>query len=141
MSTFELVIGIILLVFSVFLVVAVLMQEGKSHNLSGTIAGGADTFFGKSKGQTVSRKLSVLTTVVAIIFVVLVCAVYIVSADNKNENEGFWDMLTGNDSAVTTVADDTAAADETTVAEKETEADVTEAETEADTEAETEAAA
>ena len=68
MTTAQIVIGIILLVFAVFLIVAVLMQQGKSHNLSGTIAGGAETFFGKSKAQTINKKLSVLTTVVAIVF-------------------------------------------------------------------------
>ena len=76
MTTAQIVIGIILLVFAVFLIVAVLMQQGKSHNLSGTIAGGAETFFGKSKAQTINKKLSVLTTVVAIVFVLLVGTVY-----------------------------------------------------------------
>ena len=134
MTTAELVIGIILIVFSVFLIVAVLMQEGKSHNLSGTIAGGADTFFGKSKGQTVSRKLSILTTVVAIVFVVLVCVVYIINPKDKmKEDESLWDSLLGNDSEVTTVVDD-ATADEKEVAGEAAGADTTEAEvTEVDT--------
>ena len=42
MTTAQIVIGIILIVFAVFLIIAVLMQQGKSHNLSGTIAGGAE---------------------------------------------------------------------------------------------------
>lgn len=83
-STAMLIIGIILIVFAVFLVIAVLMQQGKSHNLSGTIAGGAETFFGKSKGQSISKKLSILTTIVAIIFVLLVVAVYVVNAPNDD---------------------------------------------------------
>lgn len=120
MSTFELVVGIILLVFSVFLVVAVLMQEGKSHNLSGTIAGGADTFFGKSKGQAVSKKLSVLTSVVAIIFVILVVAVYVKSAEPANKDQSFWDMLFGgNDTKIEETVDDTTAADESEAPESE----------------------
>ncbi|MDD6095249.1 MAG: preprotein translocase subunit SecG [Clostridia bacterium] len=122
---FDLIIGIILLVFSVFLVIAVLMQEGKSHNLSGTIAGGADTFFGKNKGQAVSKKLSVLTSVVAIIFVLLVCTVYVRNAENKTDNESFWEMVVGSGdedkTEDTTAAQDTtaAAAEETTAAEAE----------------------
>ena len=67
--------AIILLVAAVFLVVAVLMQSGKDHNLSGTISGGADTFFGKSKGKTIDKILSKVTTVVAILFVLLVIVV------------------------------------------------------------------
>ena len=77
MSTFEIAIGIVLLVFSVFLIVAVLMQHGKTHHLSGTIAGGAETFFGKEKGKTIDKMLSKLTSVVAGIFVVAVILLYV----------------------------------------------------------------
>ena len=77
-----LVFGIIVIVMSVFLIIAVLMQQGKQHNLSGTIAGAADTFFGKTKGSTISKKLSVLTSIVAIIFVIIVLAFYFVQTPN-----------------------------------------------------------
>ncbi len=72
----QIAIGIVLIIASIFLIVAVLMQEGKSHNLSGAIAGGADTFFGKEKGSTISNKLSKLTTIVAIVFTLLVLVSY-----------------------------------------------------------------
>ena len=90
-----LIIGIILLVFAVFHVVAVLMQQGKSHNLSGAIAGGAETFFGKSKGQTINKKLSILTTVVAIVFVLVVCTVYVIqpSSESLSDYDSFWDVI------------------------------------------------
>ncbi|MBR4960116.1 MAG: preprotein translocase subunit SecG [Clostridia bacterium] len=74
----QIAIGIILIIAALFLVVAVLMQHGKSHNLSGTIAGGAETFFGKTKGSTLDKKLSKLTTIVAIIFCVLVLISYLI---------------------------------------------------------------
>ncbi len=95
METAMLIIGIILLVFAVFLVVAVLMQQGKSHNLSGAIAGGAETFFGKSKGQTINKKLSVLTTIVAIVFVLIVCTVYVIqpSSESLSDYDSFWDVI------------------------------------------------
>ena len=73
----QIAIGIVLIIAAVFLVVSVLMQSGKSHNLSGTIAGGAETFFGKAKGSTIDKKLSKLTTIVAIVFVVLVLVSYL----------------------------------------------------------------
>ena len=73
----QLAIGIILIVFAVFLVVAVLMQDGKSHNLSGAIAGGSETFFGKSKAASINKKLSVATTVIAIVFALLVLVSYL----------------------------------------------------------------
>lgn len=69
--------GIILLVASVFLIIAVLMQQGKSKNLSGAIAGGAETFFGKSKANSMNKKLSILTSVVAVIFVIIVIVFYV----------------------------------------------------------------
>lgn len=95
METAMLIIGIILLVFAVFLVVAVLMQQGKAHNLSGAIAGGAETFFGKTKGQTINKKLSILTTIVAIVFVLIVCTVYVIqpSSESLSDYDSFWDVI------------------------------------------------
>ena len=70
--------GIILLVMAVFLTVAVLAQSGKDKNLSGTIAGGADTFFGKTKGNTIDKLISKITAAVGVIFTLLVIVMYIV---------------------------------------------------------------
>ena len=78
METYEIVCGIILLVAAVFLIFAVLMQSGKSKKLSGTIAGGAETFFGKTKGKAMDKVLSKITTVIAIVFVLLVVVLYII---------------------------------------------------------------
>ena len=38
-------------VFSVGLIVSVILMSGRSAGLSGAIAGGAETFFGKRKGM------------------------------------------------------------------------------------------
>ena len=74
----QIAIGIILIVAALFLIVAVLMQSGKSsNNLSGAIAGGAESFFGKTKGSTIDKKLSKLTSIVAVVFVVLVLVSYL----------------------------------------------------------------
>ena len=73
----EIAIGIILIIFAIFLIIAVLMQQGKNHNLSGAIAGGAETFFGKSKGSTLDKKLSKLTSVVAVLFCLIVLISYL----------------------------------------------------------------
>ncbi len=76
----------IMIVLAIFLVIAVLMQSGKDSKLSGTIAGGAETFFGKTKGKTADRILSKATTIVSVIFVVLVLVVYIAQGIvSKNE--------------------------------------------------------
>lgn len=78
MTVIQYVVGGLLIAVALFLIVAVLMQSGKSHKLSGTIAGGAETFFGKEKGDVASRKLSTLTTVFAIVFAVLVIVAFVI---------------------------------------------------------------
>lgn len=78
MNIFEIIMGIILLVMAIFLVVAILMQSGKDKRLSGTIAGGAETFFGKEKASTMDKMLSKVTTIVAIVFAVLVVIMYMI---------------------------------------------------------------
>ena len=115
----EIVLGIILLVAAIFLVVAILMQNGKSHRLSGAIAGGAETFFGKTKGATIDKTLNTLTTIVAIVFVVIVVIMYIVQPDTVIDNN------TINDAVVTDTATD-ATTDATTeeATEQATESDV-----------------
>ena len=79
--------GILLLVMAIFLTVSVLMQSGKSKRLSGTIAGGAETFFGKAKGRTIDSLLSKITTVVAILFVLVVIIVYVAFGSTYTEPE------------------------------------------------------
>lgn len=112
MSTLTLIFGIVLIVAAVFLIVAVLMQQGKSHNLSGTIAGGAETFFGKSKGQTMNKKLNTLTTVVAILFVLIVLGFYV--TQTPSDYASLSDYFKGNKITETETSDDTDAADTTT---------------------------
>ena len=124
----EIVLGIILLVAAVFLVFAILMQNGKSHKLSGAIAGGAETFFGKTKGATIDKTLNTLTTVVAIVFVIIVIVMYVVQPD-VNYN----DMIIDNNVVVTDTATDAA---DTTAATEEATVEATEAATEADVAAE-----
>ncbi len=67
----SIILGVIDLFVCVVLIGVVLFQHGKSANLSGAIAGGAETFFGKNKGRTIDAILSKWTSVIAIIFVVV----------------------------------------------------------------------
>ena len=73
----EIALGIALIVLSVALTIMVLFQSSKDSRLSGTIAGGAETFFGKTKGKSIDKLFSKLTTIVSIVFVVLVLVVYV----------------------------------------------------------------
>lgn len=51
------------------IIVGVLLQSGKSAGMSGIIDGGASQLFGKSN-RALDEKLSKLTTVVAILFMI-----------------------------------------------------------------------
>ena len=75
MQWYEILIGVFLLVASIIIVILVLMQQSREAGLSGVIAGGADTFFGKNKGRTMDAKLAKLTKIISVIFfVITVCA-------------------------------------------------------------------
>ncbi len=63
-------ISILHIVVTVSLIVIVLLQSGKQAGLSGSIAGGAETFFGKNKGRTLDAILSKYTSIAAILFIV-----------------------------------------------------------------------
>ena len=74
----EYVLGGILILASLFLIVAVLLQSGKGKKgLSGAIAGGSDSFFGKNQADSNEKKLSKLTTIVAVIFVIVVVIAFV----------------------------------------------------------------
>ena len=80
MGVWEIVLGIALLVMSVVLIVCVLMQSGKDKRLSGSIAGGAETFFGKTKGKTTDKLFSKVTTILSFVFVIVMVVMYILIA-------------------------------------------------------------
>ena len=78
MNALALVFTIIQLLAGLFLIAVVLLQSGKSAGLSGSIAGGADTFFSKGKAKTLDAKLAKMTKWVAIAFIVLTLALSII---------------------------------------------------------------
>lgn len=64
----SLVLTIIHVLVAIGLIVAVILQSGKSAGLSGAIAGGAESFFGRKKG--LEEKLERITVILAVVFVV-----------------------------------------------------------------------
>jgi preprotein translocase subunit SecG len=54
------------------------MQSGKAGGLSGSIAGGAETFFGKGKGKAMDKMLSKYTVYIAAFFAVTSIFLYLV---------------------------------------------------------------
>ncbi len=65
----EVFLTVIYVVICIGLIATVLLQSGKSAGLSGSIAGGAESFFGKKKG--IDEKLSRFTAILAVSFLVL----------------------------------------------------------------------
>ncbi|KPU26474.1 preprotein translocase subunit SecG [Caloranaerobacter sp. TR13] len=60
---------ILILVSSLVLIASILLQSGKNAGLSGTIAGGAESIWGKNKSRTYEGILSKITSISAIVFV------------------------------------------------------------------------
>ena len=63
--------GIVLILSAIVIIVLVMLQQSQQQGLSGAIAGGAETFLGKSKSKTIEQKLVKITKILAIVFFVL----------------------------------------------------------------------
>lgn len=71
-QVWQLLLGGILILLAAILVVIILKQTGKDQGLSGTLSGGSsETYFGKSKGASKDKILSIATIVCSSLFVVL----------------------------------------------------------------------
>lgn len=71
MGTLKIIVNIIYLLICLGIIAIVLLQAGRSAGVSGAIAGGAETFFGKNKARSYDSILRKSTGVVAILFVVI----------------------------------------------------------------------
>ncbi len=69
MATLKTVLSVLFIIVSVIITIVILFQEGKSAGL-GTIAGVADTYWGKNKGRSKEGRLVKATvTCVALFFI------------------------------------------------------------------------
>lgn len=71
MNALLVVLTIIQVLAALFLIVVILLQSGKNAGLSGSIAGGADTFMSRNKAKSLDAKLAKGTKWVAIAFLVI----------------------------------------------------------------------
>ena len=62
---------IILAAASLVLIISILLQSSNSDGLSGSIGGGAEQLFGKRKSQGYEGILSKISTVTAVLFIVV----------------------------------------------------------------------
>lgn len=66
-----LVFKIVLVIVSLILIGSILMQSSNSAGLSGSIGGGAEQLFGKKKSQGYEAILNRISTVAAVLFIIL----------------------------------------------------------------------
>lgn len=71
MSVIEYIIGGVIILVSLIIIGAILLQQGRRAGINGAISGGADTFLSKNKARTVDASLARWTKYVAILFFVL----------------------------------------------------------------------
>lgn len=65
------IITFLFIVICVFLSVVILLQEGKSAGLSGSISGMADSYWGKNKSRSMEGKLEKMTKYGAFLWLLL----------------------------------------------------------------------
>lgn len=65
------ILNIVFVVICIALTIIVLMQEGKSAGLTGSISGMADTYWGKNKGRSMEGTMKKVTKVLAVLLFVL----------------------------------------------------------------------
>ena len=81
---FEYILLALLLIAAVFIVTAVTIQKTSDEGLSGTIAGGSETYYGKDKSKQSGKLLNKWTLIVAAVFVLVVVVVYGLQPDYTN---------------------------------------------------------
>ena len=79
MNPLAIIINVVLILISIVLIVAVLMQQGQRQGL-GAIGGGAETFFGKNKSKGYEARMAKITKIGAAVFIVLAMVATILTA-------------------------------------------------------------
>lgn len=71
MSAVEYIVGAFVILASLAIIFAVILQQGRRSGINGVISGGADTFLSKNKARDIDAKLARGTKYIAILFFVL----------------------------------------------------------------------
>lgn len=70
MAVLKTILTVIFILISLALTVIILMQQGKTAGL-GSVAGAAETYWGKNKGRSVEGKLEKYTKIMVVLFFIL----------------------------------------------------------------------
>lgn len=79
MTLLEIFLGIAVLIVSLAIIVAVVLQPGRRAGINGVISGGADTFLSKNKARDFDAFLARWTKYIAILFFVLAIVANIIA--------------------------------------------------------------
>ena len=77
MGVIQILSGAVLVVLAIVITVLVLLQNSKKTGLTSVVGGGSDTFAAKNKLGMKDKKLSKITTVLAIVFAVVALVSYL----------------------------------------------------------------
>jgi preprotein translocase subunit SecG len=91
----EYILLILLLACALFIVVSVTIQKSSEDGLSGTIAGGSETYYGKDKSMKKGRLLSKWTLIIVAVFSVAVVVAYVMQPDytQSYNNLDYWQKI------------------------------------------------
>lgn len=85
----------LLFICALFIIVSVTVQKSADEGLSGTIAGGSETYYGKDKSMRTGRLLNKWTLIATIVFAVAVVVVYVMQPDYAavKDNLDYWQQV------------------------------------------------
>lgn len=119
MSVLEIIAAILLILSCIFIILVVLMQDSK-QGMSQTISGASgDNYYQKNSGRTKEAKLAKMTKGAAIVVFIVALLVNLITIYGWGKSSGGSSNTTTTPAITTTAADetaeDTSAADETTL--------------------------
>ena len=88
-----------MLISAIVLVVVILIQSNSSKGLSGAIAGGSDTFYGRNKGKSIDKKLMIVTIVLTVVFALLSLAVFSLQTNSATIQDWWNDLINNSQSS------------------------------------------
>lgn len=85
----------VLLLAALFIIIAVIFQKSADEGLSGTIAGGNETYYGKDKTKHTEKLWFKWTLIASIVFALAVVLTYVLQPDYTNSLDvDFWHNVT-----------------------------------------------
>lgn len=79
MGALEIILGILMIIVSLIIIFAIILQPGRRAGINGVISGGADTFLSKNKARDFDAFLARWTKYIAILFFVLALVANIIA--------------------------------------------------------------